>query len=265
MKVYKVFLVFGSFIIHGGLSFDFSNRASLTRREAFIKGIAGTVTAGASILIVPQDSRASVNENNIIETSQGPLERKQLLQAISSRVSDEEIAAAIQSLEAFDPSKGKAATVDELGGTWELIYSVNAEAFSPLLNLPKPIRPASIQLLGQDAAVRVGDGRVAQVLKFPIIPLSLVLSSVAVPVEANPSTLEIFPPFRLEACFGSSKFQLTESGSDAGFRSLNARDKEAQEAPRNMYKQRYLETTGKPGDLRISEVVSGDPVIVVSM
>ena len=143
-----------------------------------------------------------------------------------------------------------------------MIYSINAEAFSPLLKLPQPIRPTSLQLLGNDAAVSVGSGRVAQVLNFPILPLSLVLSSGVNPVETDPTTLEIFPPFRLEAKLGGSKFQLVESGSDAEFRALNARDDEAQAAPRNMYKQRYLDTSGNIGDLRISEVVSGDPVIV---
>ena len=46
---------------------------------------------------------------------------------------------------------------------------------------------------------------------------------------------------------------------------LNARDAEAQAAPRNMYAQLYLETTGAEGDLRVSKVVSGDPVIVGSI
>lgn len=166
-------------------------------------------------------------------------------------------------LEKLDPSGGKAATSAELGGTWELIYSVNAEAFSPLLNLPQPIRPTSLQLLGKDAAQSVGEGRVAQVLNFPVVPLSLVLSSGAVPVSSDPSTLEIFPPFRLEAVVAkSNRFQFLESGSDAGFRSMNGRDDEAQAAGRNLYKQRYLETSGKKGDLRISEIVAGDPVIV---
>ena len=32
-----------------------------------------------------------------------------------------------------------------------------------------------------------------------------------------------------------------------------------------MYEQRYLETTGRAGDLRVSRVTSGDPVIVGSI
>ena len=175
---------------------------------------------------------------------------------------DEEIQIAMAKLENIDPSQGKAATSGQLGGTWELIYSLNAEAFSPLLNLPKPIRPTSLQLLGDDAAKVVGSGRVAQILNFPIIPLSLILSSGVVPVTSDSTMLEIFPPFRLEAKLGEIKAQLVESKSDSDFRALNARDDEAQAAGRNMYKQRYLDISGRKGDLRISEVTSGDPVIV---
>lgn len=59
----------------------------------------------------------------------------------------------------------------------------------------------------------------------------------------------------------SSKSTIVEAGSDAEFRALNARSSEAQAAPKNRYLQEYLETTG-PGALRISRIISGDPVIV---
>ena len=222
------------------------------------------MTATAAISLIPRQEAWAVADKDFlaIDANIGPPERQNLLSKLG-KVSDDEMESLISKLEPLDPSKGKGATLDELGGRWELIYSVNAEAFSPLLNLPKPIRPTSLQLLGDAATQTVGKGRVAQVLNFPIVPLSLILSSGAVPVSSDSTTLEIFPPFRLEASFAGSKFQLVESGSDAGFRALNARDEDAQAAGRNMYKQRYLETTGKKGDLRISEVVSGDPVIVV--
>ena len=61
--------------------------------------------------------------------------------------------------------------------------------------------------------------------------------------------------------FGGRKL-LVEAGSDADFRALNARDAEAQAAGRNLYAQRYLDTSGLAGDLRVSTVVAGDPVIV---
>ena len=80
----------------------------------------------------------------------------------------------------------------------------------------------------------------------------------------DPAVLEIFPPFRFE--LGSSapqapKWAIVEAGSDAEFRALNARSAEAQMAPKNRYLQQYLESTG-PGSLRISRIISGDPVIV---
>ena len=77
--------------------------------------------------------------------------------------------------------------------------------------------------------------------------------------------LEIAPPFRLAVVVGGrARATLVDAGSDADFRKLNNRDAEAQAAPRNRYAQLYLETTGAPGDLRISRVTAGDPAIVGS-
>ena len=120
----------------------------------------------------------------------------------------------------------------------------------------------------------------AQVLNFPVVPFSLLLSSGLVPAASGGgNVLEIQPPFRFEAVWndatlrrpgrlskgvakGGARWKLVDSGSDADFRALNARDEDAQAAGRNMYKQRYLDNTGEPGDLRVSEIISGDPVIV---
>lgn len=237
--------------------------AVLSRRKALLTGASSTIAATTAISTLNPTPSSAIDINiPISETTQGPPERIELLKKILTKRSDDEVAAAIAALEQLDPSQGKAATSDQLGGTWELIYSVNAEAFSPLLNLPKPIRPTSFQLIGADATPVVGEGRIAQVLNFPIIPLSLILSSGTVPLTSDSSVLEIFPPFRLEAKFGGTKTKIVESGSDADFRALNARTEEAQAAGRNMYKQRYLEITGNKGDLRISEVIAGDPVLV---
>ena len=93
-----------------------------------------------------------------------------------------------------------------------------------------------------------------------------VLSSGVLPAPDDASVLEIFPPFRLElGVRGLGRLRLVEAGSDADFRALNARDADAQAAPKNRYAQLYLETAGRPGDLRVSTVVSGDPVIVGSV
>ena len=235
-----------------------------SRREALITSI----TSAAALILTPKEEARAATFGDVTAELQNsgsmPKERLDLLNAINRKASDDEVMQAISNIELIDPSNGKAATSEFLGGEWELIYSVNAESFSPLLNLPKPIRPSSFQLLGDSAKPVVGDGRIAQLLNFPIIPLSIILSSGAVPYEKDSSVLEIFPPFRLEAKLGGSNVQLVESGSDADFRALNARSQEAQEAGRNLYKQRYLENTGKRGDLRISEVIAGDPVLVVS-
>jgi len=265
MKSVHHFLIFVLGAIQNGsegLELPNSSTSIKTRRGFVSTGVA-TASAGLVSAFIPREKAIATDDIlGMSSVKDMAPERQHLLQMIASEASETKVADAIARLEPLDPSKGKAAISNELGGTWKLIYSVNADAFSPLLNLPKPIRPTSFQLLGDDAAKAVGSGRVAQVLNFPIIPLSLVLSSGVVPVETNPTTLEIFPPFRFEAKLGGSKIQLVEAGSDAEFRALNARDDDAQAAPRNMYKQRYLETTGNIDDLRISEVVSGDPVIV---
>lgn len=191
--------------------------------------------------------------------------RRDLLVAISAGLPDDQVLAKIAVLESFDPSHRREATLESLDGTWRLLWSFKAEAFSPLLRLPVPLRPDSLQLLGEPATAEVGPGRVAQVLTNGVLgPGKVYLSSgVAPSTTGDRRTLEIFPPFRLQAALRGSKSKLTlvEAGSDAEFRSINARSAEAQAAPRNMYLQSYLEVSGV-GDLRISRIISGDPVIV---
>ena len=196
-----------------------------------------------------------------------PQPRDALLTAIDTNAADAAVLQAIDNLLPLDPSAGRAAVSEKLDGQWTLLWSYGASNFSPLLGLPKPIRPASIQLLGEQfAAPLVGQGRVANVLEFPLAT-RLILSSGVTPVSSVPQNLEILPPFRLDLDLlgGVKKVQVVEAGSDADFRALNARDADAQAAPRNMYAQLYLETTGSVGDLRVSKVVSGDPVIVGSI
>jgi len=245
----------------------------LSRRDAIASGASKMLAfvATAASVVVPTPSCAEAG------SVEGSPERQALLRAIASMAPDEEVIRLISKLEPLDPSRSKAATAAELDGTWELVYSLNASAFSPLLNLPRPIRPTRLQLIWDDAAREVGgQGRIVQKLAFPF--LSLVLSSGIVPV-ASGNVLEIQPPFRLEVVWsddtlrrpgrlakglarGGARWKLVDSGSDADFRALNARDEEAQAAGRNMYEISYLDTTGQAGDVRISRVVAGDPVIV---
>ena len=237
-------------------------------RRSFIAGnifVGGSLLAGQSLTIAATNTRDS------------------LLKAVDTGASDDAVLAIIEDMARNDPSNGGGATSPAVSGKWELLWSAKAEAFSPLLALPRPLRPDSFQLLG-DAAVQsgVGEGRVAQVLKGGILsPLGgaeLWLSSGVSPetdgqqqlrntdgnTDGNTDVLEILPPFRLELIqpTKNKRKTLVESGSDAEFRAANGRNSQAQAAPRNRYRQLYLEDTGKPGDLRISTIISGDPVIV---
>jgi len=185
----------------------------------------------------------------------------------SINVNEAEVLSAIENLVPFDPSVHKGATMKEdLDGEWELLWSAKAEAFSPLLKLPKPFKPDSFQYLGNAAAAEVGIDRVAQGLTGGILGQSqLWLSSGVRASSEDESMLEILPPFRFEVGgryqSGKAKKRLVEAGSDAEFRKLNSRTAEAQAAPKNSYRQLYLERQGK-GSLRISTITDGDPVIV---
>ena len=190
--------------------------------------------------------------------------REMLLEAISAQASDEEVLQIIKSLTILDPAQGRGASSDALGGSWKLLWSAGADKFSPLLSLPRSIRPLSLQLLGAAATAQVGEGRVANLLCFPF-GVSMLLSSGVRPAADSRSCLEILPPFKLELLFGKQKVTLVEAGSDREFRAINARNKYAQGAPRNLYEQQYLDQAGLPGDLRVSTVVAGDPVIVGSV
>jgi len=161
----------------------------------------------------------------------------------------------------------------DLDGRWELLWSIKADAFSPLLKLPPPLRPESYQYFGTAAASEVGPDRIAQGLTGGILgSRQLWLSSGAVPLPSAEDggqpggiTLEIRPPFRFQVGgrygTGEGKVTVVEAGSDSEFRKVNARTTEAQEAPKNKYKQLYWEGEGK-GSLRVSTVAEGDPVIV---
>lgn len=209
---------------------------------------------------------STVVASTVVPVSANALsDRQQLLDAISRKASDEEIIGIIRSLK--DPSNGRAALLpDRLEGEWELIWSYGAEAFSPLLTLPRPFRPDSYQYFGSAAAKEVGEGRIAQGLTGGLLGTNqLWLSSGALPFAEDPSVLEIQPPFRFQIGgryeTGKAKKTIVESGSDADFRKVNARSEEAQQAGKNQYQQLYLEDSG-PGSIRVSSVIAGDPVLV---
>lgn len=230
-----------------------SHEAATSRRN-----VLSTMIAGGALSI-------STVVNSSAHAVTGTADRDRLLDAIARKARDEDIIRIIRNLK--DPSNGKGATMpDRLEGEWELIWSYGAEAFSPLLTLPKPFRPESYQYLGSAAAAEVGEGRIAQGLTGGILGNSQFwLSSGAVLFDQDPSVLEIQPPFRFQVGgrYGSNKPKktLVEAGSDAEFRKVNARSEEAQMASKNQYQQMYLEDVGR-GSLRVSSVIAGDPVIV---
>jgi hypothetical protein len=273
----------------------------MTRRRALLSiGLAApllstSTTAAATATTTTTTAETAAAAAASLSTALSSPERAALLGAIARGADEATVAPLVEALLPLDPSRGTGATSDALGGTWELIWSAKAEAFSPLLRLPRPLKPESYQLLGRDAeAAGVGSGRVVQVLKGGILgggvgdnggggggssvaslvpPLAEIWlsSGVAPAADGAGDTLEIFPPFRLEVGRGGGggaqqsggrRTTLVEAGSDADFRAVNGRTSEAQAAPKNRYVQAYLEGTGGDGDLRVSVVAAGDPVIV---
>ena len=242
--------------------------------------------------------------------------RNELLRVISSTKSTEEdVLSAIQDLVPFGPliqpspsSSSSSSSFSSsifnsaLDGTWKLLWYNKAD-FSPLLQLPTPLRPTSYQYFGSVAEQEVGPNRAAQGLVGGVVSAvfgkdaELWLSSGIGPSSSSTedqankkvdksttaTTLTIYPPFRLQlgttpqstitttANNNSSssknnnhKRTIVESSSDADFRKVNSRSVDAQNAPRNEYEQLYIENIG-PGSLRISVITKGDPVIVGNM
>lgn len=195
-------------------------------------------------------------------------EREALLHAIYSRSDDETILKCIDNLIASKSGKSSASSTltDRIDGKWKLVWSIKDDKFSPLLQLPGPLKPTSYQFAGLAAAPIVGEGRIAQMLTNGVLgPTKTWLSSGVVEYEndSSSSTLQIRPPFRLEfeTPFTPNRQVLVEAGSDSDFRAANARSFEAQSAPPNLYQQLYLEGIDK-GSVRISKIIEGDPVIV---
>jgi len=233
------------------------NGLEISRRSAMAITFTGLLSSQCTILTpLPV---------NAIDEEIDP--RSRLLDAIKKGKPEAEVMQAIDKLTPLNPAKQSTGTWrEDLEGEWKLIWSANDD-FSPLLNLPKPFKPDSYQYFGKPASVEVGEGRVAQGLTNGFFGKSqLWLSSGIEPLNPkDPYTLEIEPPFRLELggqyLTGKPKKVITEAGNDAEFRKVNARTVEAQQAPKNIYQQMYVERNGK-GSLRISSIIDGDPVIV---
>jgi hypothetical protein len=229
-------------------------------RRSFFSSVGGSAAAAVALVGLPTASA----------DAQALSSRDDLLSAITANRPETEIIDIIVNLK--DPANGRAAANADasLDGQWELIWSVRADAFSPLLKLPKPFKPESYQYIGAAAASEVGEGRLSQGLTGGILGTKqLWLSSGAIVDSADPSTLLILPPFRLElgGRVGTQepKQTLGESGSYFLPRPGDAENADFQKNQyQNRYQQVYLENSGK-GSLRISTITSGDPTIVGAM
>jgi len=243
--------------------------SSLSRPQLSRRSILQVISSApaAWLLNTPDSHATEANMIAMASTLRDPKpERDALVTAISQGASDDVVMEAIQKLVPLDPSQGRGASSQQLlDGEWKLLWSAKAEAFSPLLQLPKPVRPDSYQYLGEIAAAEVGPNRVAQGLTGGLLGQSqLWLSSGVQASNQDPAVLDILPPFRFQiggrVGSGRPKRTIVEAGSDAEFRAVNVRTQEAQLAPPNQYRQIYVEDGD--GALRISTITEGDPVIV---
>ena len=175
------FLLFTAWVVRDATCLSLGNRNvrvveserdnSMSRRSCLTKVVGGlSVVATASATGV----KPSLAEELPPPSSESfEASRTRLMQLIRDPVSssnEAKVLAAIEDLVPFDPSQKKgAAFVEDLDGEWELLWSAKAEAFSPLLKLPKPFKPDSFQYLGSAAAGEVGPDRVAQGLTGGIL------------------------------------------------------------------------------------------------
>jgi hypothetical protein len=186
---------------------DVNNKeVNISRRNCLSSALGGLI-CGTALLERSNYRHAAFAEDMLaaeVQSNSAPAERyrTKLLQQIQyNQASEEEILKTIEQLVPYDPSNKAAATFeDDLSGEWKLLWSAKAEAFSPLLKLPRPFKPDSFQYLGQASAIEVGPGRVAQGLTGGLLLGSsqIWLSSGVKAASDDPSVLEISPPFRLE-------------------------------------------------------------------
>lgn len=228
----------------------------LDRRQWLRRGLLSCASLATTVTSISPGCQSASAE----ELPSTP-ERNYLIESINSKANDETVLACIDKIVTTQqPLIGSKPLTDRIDGQWRLIWSIKDDKFSPLLQLPPPLRPTSYQLAGPTAAPIVGEGRIAQLLTNGILGHTKTWLSSGI-VDYDTNTFQIKPPFRLEVETPVSRQTLVEAGSDADFRAVNVRSVEAQSAPPNLYQQVYLEDSG-PGSLRISKIIEGDPVIV---
>jgi hypothetical protein len=174
--------------------------------------------------------------------------RQRLLSAIAAKKGDDGVIAALRELAKTNPTpapnKG-----DVLFGKWKLLWaSDNSEVSIATRRLP--LNAKSVQLVGQKGGVE--EGRAANLIQLFGGAVTVKLSSAAVPDKESDDTILIGPPFYLELKLGGLTIPIQNTQKEGERKSLLG-------AEQNYYVQLYVEDTGKPGDLRISEVRLGDP------
>lgn len=258
----------------------------MNRRDWWIRSFTAATAAAATTVLVGGRSLPTFAAEEVLPTtttSTTPTTtienaKQALLEAITTKTkkssSQDYILQCIDRLVVASTSSSSS-----LDGSWKLIWSMGAEQFSPLLQLPSPFTPESYQWIGSATIPVVGENdknnRIVQVLTSGILGANRIyLSSGIVDVSNGivtkdqdstntastpPMLLQILPPFRLEVEQQQSKrrWMIVDSDSDASFRQVNARTINAQRAPPNLYQQLYVDN-----DLRISKIIQGDPVIL---
>mmetsp|Transcript_16685 Transcript_16685/g.23007 ORF Transcript_16685/g.23007 Transcript_16685/m.23007 type:complete len:275 (-) Transcript_16685:90-914(-) len=178
--------------------------------------------------------------------------RQQLLETISSGGDSKEVQLAIDNLVPFNPTNEPARS-PKLEGEWRLLWSSDvAEVTKATKDFPLPFQ--SIQLIGPGGGME--EGRAANLIRVFGGFITLKLSSSAVPDPANSSAVTIGPPFRLGLLVGDKYFPIQENDG--------AERKDILGNEFNEFSQLYFEDSGKPGDLRVSKVTNGDPIVIGS-
>lgn len=174
--------------------------------------------------------------------------RSALLEAIKQKKSDDEVERLIRELSQQNPTKAPARS-DKLKGKWRLLWaSANSEVANATRRNPLP--SYSEQLIGVPGGEK--DNRAANVINIGKGAVQVYLSSNAVPDEESDDTILIGPPFYLEVKLGGFALPIQNTQKEGERKSLLG-------AEQNYYKQLYMESSGRPGDLRLSEVTKGDP------
>lgn len=180
--------------------------------------------------------------------------REQLLAVIRGGGDENQVEEAIAYLLPYNPTDAPA-RAPQLEGEWRLLWSsATAEVTKATKDLPLPFE--SVQLVGPGGGME--PGRAANLVKVLGGAITLKLSSSAVPDAANAAAVTIGPPFRLE---------LLVLGKSFPIQSVESTESDTTDILGNQlneFSQLYLEATGRAGDVRVSKVTSGDPVVVGS-